>query len=81
MVITDEPSTRKASQLLDASIAISALSLGTLSPKKTTFIIIDNENIVSNSHLIYLSKNPLDTNVIILKNNNLVRNKQGQSTR
>ena len=31
--------------LLDASIAISALSLGTVSPKKTTFIIINNENI------------------------------------
>ena len=37
MVITDEPRTRKASQLLAASIAILALSLGTLSPKKTTF--------------------------------------------
>lgn len=64
MVITDEPRTRKASQLLDASIAISALSFGTLSPKKTTFTIIDNENVVSNSHLIYLSKNPQDANII-----------------
>lgn len=64
MVITDEPRTRKASQLLDASIAISALSFGTLSPKKTTFTIIDNENVVSNLHLIYLSKNPQDANII-----------------
>lgn len=35
--MTDEPSTRKASHPLAASIAASALSLGTLSPKKTTF--------------------------------------------
>lgn len=37
MVMTDEPSTRKASHPLAASIAESALSLGTLSPKKTTY--------------------------------------------
>jgi len=64
MVITDDPSTRKASQLLDASIAISALSLGTLSPKKTTFIIIDNQNkhwehIVNSSRLIYSNKSQM----------------------
>lgn len=35
--MTAEPSTRKASHPLAASIAASALSLGTLSPKKTTF--------------------------------------------
>jgi len=60
MVIRDDPSTRKASHLLDASIAISALSLGTLSPKKTTFIIIHNENFkdtfIKISRLIYLNK-------------------------
>jgi len=37
IVIRDEPSTRKASHPFAASIAVSALSLGTLSPKKTTF--------------------------------------------
>lgn len=49
MVISDDPRTRKASHLLDASIAISARSLGTLSPKKTTFIIIQNEKIKDTS--------------------------------
>lgn len=36
MVIKDEPRTRKASHSFTAAIALSALSLGTLSPKKTT---------------------------------------------
>lgn len=36
MVIIDEPSTRKASHPFAASMAASALALGTLSPKKTT---------------------------------------------
>lgn len=36
MVIKDEPSTRKASHPFAASMAASALDLGTLSPKKTT---------------------------------------------
>nr|GMD49594.1 hypothetical protein Iba_chr11aCG4570 [Ipomoea batatas] len=37
MVIIEEPSATKASHSLAASIAESALPLGTLSPKKTTF--------------------------------------------
>lgn len=36
MVIKEEPSTRKASHPFAASMAASALALGTLSPKKTT---------------------------------------------
>lgn len=35
-VITDDPSTRKASHSFAAWITFAALSLGTLSPKKTT---------------------------------------------
>lgn len=37
IVISDEPSTSKASHPFAASIALLALSFGTLSPKKTTF--------------------------------------------
>lgn len=39
MVIKDDPSTRKASHSFATSIALPALSFGTLSPKKTTFTV------------------------------------------
>lgn len=40
MVIKEDPKTRKASHSLAASIALSARSFGTLSPKKTTFNVM-----------------------------------------
>lgn len=40
MVIKEDPKTRKASHPLAASIALSARSFGTLSPKKTTFDVM-----------------------------------------
>lgn len=46
MVIRDDPNTRNASHPFAVSIALSALSLGTLSPKKTTFKVNMQDKII-----------------------------------
>jgi hypothetical protein len=73
MVIIDDPNTRNASHPFAASIALSALSLGTLSPKKITFKVTMYDNGIKTTTLIDFPK--------YLKNYQMCANGQNQENK